>query len=496
MEKRIKILYIITILAILAFLAMQAYWLYGRYHFSLKEHERILSEKIIECVQEYNAIRERASEKNDYHNKKNKDNTFTIPSFSLRQHFDDTVKTIRTAKLFTYMFSAHELLGIKPGTTLSEEQKKKALDLAMQQMIEPIDSVIFDASGAKDENEAWSATRSIHTERKCPFTAEGIDSILGNAGIKAETCIAKADSMVWNVTVDYNTSLFSPKVSLTIPYSQLEGQTVSIVSAINPIDLLPAMWQTLIATIAISALLIICLIWQFTTLLKLSRLDKMRNSFITTMIHELKRPVSTLKMCVSGIENERMMADKTTKKELVTEIRMALNNLSAYFSKLRDITFNDVEQIPLTLQNIPLHDLFDNVIAATAIPSGKEVSIRNDIGTEVIVPADPSHLFNILNNIVENAVKYSCDSVEITASATEAHGTVKIRIADNGNGISSGDLNHIFKRFYRGKTKSGDVPGMGLGLAYVKLLVEAHGGEITVESRENEGTCFTITLPQ
>ena len=69
-------------------------------------------------------------------------------------------------------------------------------------------------------------------------------------------------------------------------------------------------------------------------------------------------------------------------------------------------------------------------------------------------------------------------------------------VSDNGNGIPSGDIKHIFKRFYRGKASAGEQPGMGLGLAYVKLLVEAHGGEISVESIEGRGTCFTITLPQ
>ena len=97
---------------------------------------------------------------------------------------------------------------------------------------------------------------------------------------------------------------------------------------------------------------------------------------------------------------------------------------------------------------------------------------------------------------MENAVKYSGDSVEIRASANADKEFVELRISDNGNGISSGDLKHIFQRFYRGKASSGEQPGMGLGLAYVKLLVNAHGGEIAVESTEGKGSCFTIKLPQ
>lgn len=498
MDKRIKALYTITIVAILSFLGMQVYWLYSRYEFSLMEYERNLAEQIVECVDEYNHIREKSSDqRSDYVKKQNQsDNVLTIPTFSLQQKYGDTVKTTRTAKIMTYLFSAHELLGLEPGTPLTEEQKDKAMELAQTNLTTAADSLVFDASGAKDEKEAWAATSNVQIERKCPFRVDGLDSILTKAGITAQTTLTNADSTVWNSMVDYHKTALNPKLSVTIPYSQLEGRIATITCAINPFDVLPGMWQTLMITLAVSTLLIVCLVLQFSTVLKLSRLDKMRNSFISTMIHELKRPISTLKMCVSGLDNERMMEDAAVKHEVLSETRNALDNLSAYFSKLRDITFNNVEQIPLNIQSVNLHELLDTVATATVIPADKSVIIRNNINPDVEVSADRSHLYNILNNLVENAVKYSGKSVEITATASENSGPVELHIADNGNGISSGDLKHIFKRFYRGKASSGEQPGMGLGLAYVKLLVEAHGGEIRAESSEGKGSCFTIILPQ
>lgn len=368
--------------------------------------------------------------------------------------------------------------------------------LAQAQLSTAADSVVFDASGAKDENEAWTATRNVQTEQKCPFTVNGIDSVLNKAGIKAQVNLTESDSMVWHQTIAYHKSTLTPTLSVIIPYSQLEGRAVSISCTINPSAILPGMWQTLIITIIVSTLLIACLILQFSTVLKFSRLDRMRNSFITTMIHELKRPISTLKMCISGLDNERMYEDKAVRKELLTETRNALDNLSAYFSKLRDITFNNVEQIPLNIQSVNLRDLFENVASATVVPSGKTVVIKNDIPDDAIISADRSHLYNILNNLVENAVKYSGQTVEITASATLTDETAEIRICDTGNGIPSGDLKHIFKRFYRGKASAGEQPGMGLGLAYVRLLIEAHGGDVAVESREGRGSCFILRLPQ
>ncbi|MDE6578569.1 MAG: HAMP domain-containing histidine kinase, partial [Muribaculaceae bacterium] len=234
----------------------------------------------------------------------------------------------------------------------------------------------------------------------------------------------------------------------------------------------------------------------FSTVRTLSRIDKLRHSFLTTMIHALKRPSSTLKLSVSGLDNERMMEDPATKKEILSETRNALDNLSAYFSKLRDITFNNVEQIPLNIQSVNLHGLFDNVATAIIFPVDKHVEIINRIDCEIDVSADRSHLYNILTNLVENAVKYSGSSVEITAEAVKREGEVEISVSDTGNGISSGDIGHIFQRFYRGKSEASEQPGIGLGLAYVKLLVNAHGGDVTAESREGEGTRFKIILPQ
>lgn len=496
MEHRIKSLYIITIIAILSFLAMQAYWLFSRYEFALRDYEQELAARIISCVDDYNTIRSKSSDPRPDSVPRPSYDEITLPTFGLSLHYGDTVTTTRTAKIYTYRTSAYDILGLDPSTPLTEELKDKALALADYQKMEPVDSAIYDASGAKDENMAWAATQNVRIERECRFTIEGIDSVLRKSGVDASTTLVRADSMMWDNIVTYHVSSFAPRISLIIPYSQLQGKSVEIVSAISPFSVLPGMTRTLVISVILSALLILCLLLQFSTVLRLSRLDRMRTGFITTMIHELKRPISTLKMCVSGLDNERMMAQPGVRHELLSETRLALDNLSAYFSKLRDITFNDVEQIPLNIRSINLRPIVDAAAASAAIPPGKSVTFRNGIDPAIELMADRTHLANILSNLIENAIKYSGSAVEITASATETDGNVNLIIADNGNGISPADLRHIFKRFYRGRAAAGEQPGMGLGLTYVRLLVQAHGGQIAVDSTEGTGTRFTITLPQ
>lgn len=484
MEKRIKTLYIVTIAAIMAFLGMQMYWLYGRYEFSLREYEHHTEAVIADVIVEYNKERD----------KKGTGDINT--SYSMSHGVDSAGNTSRKVTVSS-SFNGRKLLGIDEERNLTDEEKERLAEIvsdSLQRIEEK--KLSIDASTAPSDGAAWAAMRNFELEVQSPFTIQGLDSLLKKENINAVLSLTTTDSIMWKSAMYGHKSFVYPHFQIISPYSELERKAVIIDCKIPTADIVREMGWTLVLAFVLSILLILCLIWQIKTIIRLSRLDNMRNSFITTMIHELKRPISTLKMCVSGLDNKQMVDDPEIRKVLLSETRTALDNLSAYFSKLRDITFNNVEQIPLNIQSVNLHYLFDTVAAATIRPSGKDVVVHNEIASDIVVSADRSHFYNILNNLVENAVKYSGDSVEIKASANANKGEVVLSISDNGNGIPSGDLKHIFQRFFRGKASVGEQPGMGLGLAYVKLLVEAHGGEISAESTLGQGTCFTIKLPQ
>lgn len=491
MENRIRILSIATIVAILAFLGMQVYWLYGRYEFSLGEYERQAYSVIVDAATRYNS--DRYNQQND-----STQNGVTLQSsYNIDTSTDSLGRTRINATIISSSYRAHELLGITENRPLTKEEKLRASHIVLENAaMAETRKMSLDASGAPSEAAVWSAFKNFDAESYCPLTVDKMDSLLAAKGLDTDVALIVTDTLVWKPDILRHSSAFEPNVFVNVPYSELERKSVSVVCHLPVTDIFRGMASSLAIVALLSFFLIICLVFQFATILKLTRLDNLRNSFVTTMIHELKRPISTLKMCVSGIENERMMADLATKHELVAETRTALDNLSAYFSKLRDLTFNRVEQIPLNIQSLNLRSLFDAVARGAAIPSGKKVIFRNDIDGSVEVSADKAHLHNVVNNLIENAVKYSDDEVVITASASQTASGIELRITDSGNGISPTDLKHIFKRFYRGKASVGEQPGMGLGLAYVKLLIDAHGGEISVESTEGKGSCFTIRLPQ
>lgn len=499
MEKRIKILSCITIIAILAFLGMQTYWLYGRYMFSLNELETDIAEKIADILTE--DMTERTSRAMAFRpdSMPGKMPITSRSSFSMNNNLEDDNSVTRKVTITRQIYSAHKLLGIDESRVLTPEEQQQAADIAMdntcQQDEVETSTQSFSVSDAPSDAAIWAAYKNWDLEGSVPLDSAKIDSIVVAEGLNAEVHLIVGDSILWTPAVDRRLSIVNPSVTVTYPYSEFDRKSVRIECKISPREILGNMGTSLCMVALLSMFLIICLVWQFSTVLKLSRLDKMRNSFITTMIHELKRPISTLKMCVSGMEHEKLLLNPDTRKELVAESRGALDNLSAYFSKLRDITFNDVEQIPLNISTFSLREMADNVIDATSIPATKHVTILNEM-EEGDVTADKTHLFNILNNLIENALKYSNNTVEVIISSKAGPDYVEISVSDNGNGMSNNDLRQIFNRFYRGRETAGDVPGMGLGLTYVKLLVDAHGGKIDVESAEGNGSRFTITLPQ
>lgn len=115
----------------------------------------------------------------------------------------------------------------------------------------------------------------------------------------------------------------------------------------------------------------------------------------------------------------------------------------------------------------------------------------------MIIACDRLHISQILGNLIENAIKYSSDTVDIKVGCRKGAGMIVLEVADNGFGIPDDDKTKIFDKFYRGeRAVRSSALGVGLGLAYVKLLTEAHDGTVSVESADNRGTVFTIKIPQ
>ena len=493
MESRFKLIYGLTICAIVAYSIVQGYWLYSRYRMSLEEYKSELYSMIIACAEEELAIRKSLPHSPRFYGNRFR-KTYEIKG-------DDAVETWRYE-----VFALDTLHYIPKGSDANAyllDYIANLHDSVPTELPKGLEYFVFTCD-SKDNKEMGTsqlveALNRFTVDHQHPFQKERLDSILKSRDIAAQSIITtKADTMIWQPSMQTKGSIWQPVMQVSYPYDIFEGQEVVVTTAICISPVIRKMAYTLLITILLSFFLIFCLVYQILTIRKQRHIEAIRQEFLHTMIHELKRPISTLKMCVSFMGNERMMLDEESKQKILSSSYNELDNLTSYFSKLRDITFGDSIQIPLVKSRFALRGLIEECIGKQNIPSNKEVRMEIVAEDDLEIRADRMHLANIVCNLLENAIKYSVEAVVIKIDYwMREDGMAQITVADNGIGIAKADQRYVFDKFYRSESaKDKAIPGIGLGLSYVKLLVEAHGGSIVLDSTEGEGTTFTILMPQ
>ena len=493
MESRFKFIYGLTICAIVAYSIVQGYWLFSRYQLSLEEYKSELYSTIIACAEEDIAIR----------------NTLPHPPrfYGNRLRKTSEIKGDNVVETWRYeVFALDTLQYVPKGTdahTYLLDYIASLHDSIPAELPKGLEYFVFtcDSKGHEDmgTSQLVEALNRFTVDHQHPFQKELLDSILRSKGITAQSITTtKTDTMVWQPSMQTDGSSWQPVMKVSYPYDIFEGQQVVVTTAISVSPVIRKMAYTLLITILLSFFLIFCLVYQILTIRKQRHVEAIRQEFLHTMIHELKRPISTLKMCVSFMGNERMMQDGESKQKILSSSYNELDNLTSYFSKLRDITFSDSTEIPLVKSRFSLRSLMEECIGKQNVPSDKDVKMEIVAGDDLEIRADRMHLANIVCNLLENAIKYSREAVTIRIDYQQrTDGLLQITVADNGIGIVKADQRYVFDKFYRSESaKDQAIPGIGLGLSYVRLLVEAHGGTITFESIEGKGTTFTILIPQ
>ena len=253
---------------------------------------------------------------------------------------------------------------------------------------------------------------------------------------------------------------------------------------------------------ASSTFLTIFLIMTFiATLLIIFRqkkLSQIKTDFVNNMTHELKTPISTISLASQMLKDKGIGVTEKKLKHISGIIEQESKRLGYQVEKVLQMAIFDKGKIKLNLEEIDVHLLLSNVA------SNFEMQIKNKNGNIIldlkaknpIIRVDEVHFLNILSTLVDNAIKYCNTEPEITLSAWDTRKKLFIAVKDNGIGISKKDQKRIFEKFYRVSTGNiHNVKGFGLGLCYVKTIVEEHGGSINIESQTGKGSRFIISFP-
>ena len=230
------------------------------------------------------------------------------------------------------------------------------------------------------------------------------------------------------------------------------------------------------------------------------KLERLRQESVNSMTHEFKRPISSAVAMVSLIPFYVEKNDTSKIISYAEKTRIELNKLTAYTERIQQISNNEKVNILLNKTEVEIEPLIQSIKEhySEAENTKKKVNVQTTVCTKnKFLFVDVLHFSNVLDNLVENAIKYSNSEVNININVVDSNGGIKISVKDDGLGISAFDLKFIFDRFYRSNRKElKSKTGFGLGLTYVKSIVEAHGGSISVTSKLNEGSEFVIFLKE
>ncbi|MDE5650366.1 MAG: HAMP domain-containing histidine kinase [Duncaniella sp.] len=246
----------------------------------------------------------------------------------------------------------------------------------------------------------------------------------------------------------------------------------------------------IIVTSAIILILMGFLIWYLLHWVgRLRTIEQMKDDFTHNMTHELKTPVAVAYSAADSMLRYYDQSDEARNKQFLKIIMQRLSFLSGMIENILSMSMERFKTMKLTIENVEVKPIVEEVAGMIELKADKPVKIDIEIPDNLSVMADSLHFGNVLSNLIDNAVKYSRNTVNIKIKADNT----SIVIADNGIGIDKDNLPYIFDKFYR--VTSGDryeVGGYGLGLFYVKQIVELLGWSIEVTSKPGVGTVFTI----
>lgn len=248
----------------------------------------------------------------------------------------------------------------------------------------------------------------------------------------------------------------------------------------------------------VNLIVIFFFVYTLFVILRQRRLSEIQKDFINNMTHEFKTPIATIAISADVLKEPEVGRFPERILNYATIIQNENNRLRQHVDRVLQMARLDEEEVALKKETVDIHDVIEESVKSTALAlNSANGKIELQLGADKhMVIADKLHLANVFYNLIDNAIKYSRSSPSIHIATRNANDQIVIDVEDNGIGISAEDQKKVFHKFYRVPTGNvHDVKGFGIGLNYVKLLVRAHKGKISLESEPGKGSIFTLNLP-
>tara|TARA_R110002012_G_scaffold303710_1_gene505716 strand:- start:14833 stop:16410 length:1578 start_codon:yes stop_codon:yes gene_type:complete len=320
-----------------------------------------------------------------------------------------------------------------------------------------------------------------------------------------------------NIDLDYEFAIYSNDLATKIQSDNFElqkGATFSIPIFTNEVDrnnykllvdfpkrskfIQSSIIRMTLLSIIFTSIIIIAYSSALLQLFRQRKISEIKSDFINNMTHEFKTPIATINLALDAIKNPKVIDDKERVARYLQMIRDENKRMHAQVENVLRISKLEKNELNISKDRADLHELIEDAIThIELIVEDRKGYIHTHLNAEqTSVLANDTHFTNVLVNILDNAVKYSPESPKIDVFTENVGNNIILKIKDQGSGMGKAAQKHVFEKFYREHTGNiHNVKGHGLGLAYVKRMVEDHQGHISVESEKEKGSTFIIKLP-
>lgn len=253
-----------------------------------------------------------------------------------------------------------------------------------------------------------------------------------------------------------------------------------------------------LSSIGLILVISLCFAYTIYVIYRQRKLSDMKNDFINNMTHELKTPVATISLASEMLMDQRIQGDQARLGRFASVIHEENKRLGGQVEKVLQMAVLDKGEFKLNIADVDVHEVVQKLCDKFSLRLDERGGACHlDLqASESVIEVDEVHFSNIITNLLDNAIKYSADAPDVTITTRDAVGGIKISVRDKGIGMNREQQKRVFERFYRVPTGNiHNVKGFGLGLSYVKAMVEAHGGDILLKSELHKGSAFEVFMP-
>ncbi|MEZ5016762.1 MAG: HAMP domain-containing sensor histidine kinase [Flavipsychrobacter sp.] len=395
---------------------------------------------------------------------------------------------------------------IQNAVKLRQQQRAQDMEHAVTQIRESMYRLFLIKIGQVGYNDEESKQFYLKGFTTQKFTSDEISQIIERAVLKYnikepyEYVITNIFRMPISQSPGFDKEHYTKakELTLTIDNNSYFFETLYLYVNDDKNTVMHSMGWYIAGSILFTTIILSAFALTIRTMFNQKKISEIKSDFINNMTHELKTPLATISLAIDSLTNEKVIHDTEKIKYYSSMIKDENKRMNKQVEKILQSARIEKQDVKLNLQELNAHQIISKVAQNLSLQiQEKEGQLNINLDAiNHIVMADEVHFSNVVFNLLDNAIKYSNESPEITVSTKNNSNMLVVKVKDNGVGMNRETQARVFEKFYRAHTGNlHNVKGFGLGLSYVKAIVEAHGGKAKVESALGKGSTFSVYFP-